>query len=243
MPEYSDLQEVIDRAKLAKVETIINASFDLESSKASVKLAENYDFIYAAVGIHPNDAQLVNSESLKAIKQLARSKKVVAIGETGLDYYHTYVAKEIQQEAFRKFLQLAQDLKLPAIVHAREAQDDIIRIMREENRGDLRAVFHCFAGDEKLVQYAQENKFLISFTGNITFKKAQVLRDIIAKTPLEMIMIETDCPYLSPEPFRGKKNEPANVVYVAKEVAKIKNIPLEETAMVTTKNARSFFKL
>jgi len=243
MPEYSDLQSVLGRAKDAKVEAIINASFDLESSRASVKLAEDIDFVYAAVGIHPHDADLVTDDAIKELKKLSSSKKVVAVGETGLDYYRNLKPKEIEQEAFRKILILAQELNLPAIIHCRNADSDLIRIMREENKGNLRAVFHCFAGDEHLMNFALEMKYMISFTGNITFKKADLLRERVKQVPIESLMIETDCPYLAPEPFRGQRNEPSYVSYVAETIAKIKNISVEEVGMATTQNARRFFNL
>ncbi|MBI5701586.1 TatD family hydrolase [Candidatus Saganbacteria bacterium] len=243
MPEYSDLSEVIDRAKAAKVEAIINASFDIDSSNASMTLANNYDLIYAAVGIHPNDAQLVNDEAIKHISSLASNKKVVAIGETGLDYYHTIVEKEVQQKAFRIFLNLAQKLDLPVIVHCRQADNDVIRIMREENKGKLQAVFHCFAGDPNLRVFAEEMGFMVSFTGNITFKKAGLLREQAKIVPMNKLMIETDSPYLAPDPLRGSRNEPANVAIIAKKIAAIKGLSVEDVAIETTKNAREFFRI
>lgn len=243
MPEYSDLNEVLDRAKRSKVEAIINASFDIGSSNESVALAEKNEFIYAAIGIHPNDAQLLSDEALKTLKHLASNKKVVAIGETGLDHFHSCNKPEIQIAAFRKSLKLAQELNLPAIIHCRDAQDDVIKIIREENEGILRAVFHCFAGDEKLVNFARDMEFMISFTGNITFKKAGKLREMVKIVPIELLMLETDCPYLAPEPYRGKRNEPAFVEHIAKKVAEIKSLTIEDVAIATTKNAREFFNI
>lgn len=251
--EYSDIAEVIQRAKDAKVEAIVNASFDLPSSREAVKLANDNDFICAAVGIHPHNAPAVTDAAVAEIRKLAKDKKVVAIGETGLDYFKnlqpTYaeasVGKpaDIQKLAFRKFLALSQELDLPIIVHSRDAQDDTIHIMREENKGKLRGVFHCFAGDEHLIQLAKEIGFMISFPGTVTFKKADQVRENVKNIPLEMIMIETDCPYLSPEPFRGQRNEPAYVVYVAQKIAEIKKLSLEEVAMETTRNAKRMFKI
>lgn len=243
MPEYSDINDVISRARDAKIEAIINASFDLESSKAALCLAGEVDFIYAAVGVHPHDANLVDDHLIAEIEHLASDPKVVAIGETGLDYFKNLQPKEIQMAAFRKFLQLAQKLGKPVIIHCREAQADVIRIMREENQGSLRGVFHCFAGDETLIKFAQDLKFFISFTGNLTFKKAQTVRENITKVPLEMLLLETDCPYLAPEPFRGQRNEPAFITYIARAMAEIKDIPIEELARQTTLNARELFKI
>lgn len=244
MPEYKDLPLLVERAKKAKIEAIINASFDLESSKGAVELAMRFPkYMYAAVGIHPHDSQLVTDETLAEIKKLASNKDVVAIGETGLDYYRNLQPKEIQQAAFRKFLALAQELGLPAIIHAREAQEDTIRIIREENKGHLRGVFHCFAGDDKLVRFADEQGFYISFAGMVTFKKADKVRENVKKTPLSRLLLETDCPYLAPEPYRGRRNEPAYIPFIAEKIAEIKGAGLDEIARETTKNARELFRI
>jgi TatD DNase family protein len=243
MPEYADISDVLQRAREAKIEAIVNASFDLTSSKASVRLAKDHDFIYAAVGIHPHDANLVDQKMIEELEKLASDPKVVAVGETGLDYYKNLQPKEVQITAFKKFLQLSQKLDKPVIIHCREAQEDVMRMMREENQGGLRGVFHCFAGDEKLIQFAKDLGFYISFTGSITFKKAQPTRDRVKDIPLSMLMLETDCPYLAPEPFRGQRNEPAYITYVAKIMAEIKGITVEELAMETTKNAKKLFKI
>ncbi|KAF0133045.1 MAG: TatD DNase family protein [Candidatus Saganbacteria bacterium] len=243
MPEYDDLAEVISRAKQSGIENIINASFDIESSKKSVQLAEKNDFIYAAVGIHPHDADKVDEKTILEIKNLVKHVKVVAIGETGLDYFYNKSSKEAQKSAFRKFLSLAQEINKPVIIHCRDAQSDVISIMREENKGTLRGVFHCFAGDYELIKFALEIDFYISYTGIATFKKAQNIKENILKTPIENLLLETDCPYLAPEPFRGKRNEPAYVKYIAEAIAQIKGLPVEEIAQKTTANARKLFKI
>jgi len=244
MPEFSDLPLVVERAKAAKIDIIINASFDLESSRQAVELTKRFPrYMYAAVGIHPHDAQTMTDESFVEIKQLASNKDVVAIGETGLDYYRNLQPKEIQQAAFRKFLVLAQELDLPAIIHARDAQEDTIRIIHEENKGNLRGVFHCFSGDDKLIQFATEQALYISFAGMVTFKKADNVRENVKKVPLSRLLLETDCPYLSPEPFRGKRNEPAYIPYIAKRIAETKGVSLNEIARVTTNNAKELFKV
>lgn len=241
MPEYQDLPEVISRARAAGIEKIVNASFDLKSSEESVKLAKQFPgYIFAAVGIHPHDA---GKASLKKIKELASNKEVVAIGETGLDYHYNPETKEIQRDAFRKFLSLAEELELPVIVHAREAQEDTIKIIKEENRGNLRGVFHCFAGDDQLIEFAKEIGFYISYAGMVTFKKAVNVRENVAKTPLSMLLLETDCPYLAPEPYRGKRNEPAYLPLIAEKIAELKGSTLEKVAEETTKNAQALFKI
>lgn len=243
MPEFKEIDQFLTRAREAKIEAIINASFDLESSLGSVELANKYDFIYAAVGIHPHDADKVDDRSIEQIKTLFKNKKVVAVGETGLDYHYKLKSVELQQTAFRKFLALAQELNKPIIIHSREAQKDTIDIMKEENKGTLRGVFHCFAGDEELIRFAQEIGFYISFTGNVTFKKAHLVRENVTKVPLDMMLLETDCPYLAPDPFRGKTNEPSFIPYIAKAVAEIKGVSIEETARETTKNAKDLFNI
>ena len=193
MPEFKDIDIYLLRAKNAGIEAIVNASFDLDSSIGSVDLAKRFNEIYAAVAIHPHDADLVDDKMIAAIKDLAAEQKVVAIGETGLDYYRNLKPAEVQQRAFRVFLRLAQELDKPVIIHCRDAQDDTIKIMKEENRGALRGVFHCFAGDEALVRFAEEIIFYISFTGNVTFKKAHEVRENAARTPFSRC-------FLSPPP-------------------------------------------
>lgn len=241
MPEFSDLSEVLNRAKESGVEAIINASFDLESSKKSVELSQKKDFIYAAVGIHPNDSEMLDDRSFAEIKKLAGSNKVVAIGETGLDYHYGKEKKDLQKAAFREFLKLSQELSLPAIIHCRESAEDLLAIIKEENKGNLNAVFHCFPGYPELIRFALDFGFMVSFTGNITFKKANIIREAAKTMPLEQIMVETDCPYLAPEPFRGKRNEPSYVAYIADEIARVKNISSEEVRRITTGNAKKFF--
>jgi len=243
MPEYNDLNDVLARAREAKIEAIVNASFDLGSSEGSLKLAQEHDFIYAAIGIHPHDADKVNEASMSEIRSMANNKKVVAIGETGLDYHYHKETKDLQIEAFRKFLRLARELNKPVIVHCREAQEDTIKVMKEENKGDLRGVFHCFAGDDELIDFAKEIGFYISFTGTVTFKKAHQVRENVQKTPIEMLLLETDCPYLAPEPYRGKRNEPSYIPIMARAIADLKRIPIEELAAATTKNARRLFSI
>jgi len=243
MPEYDDINELLARAKKAEIEAIINASFDMDSSRDSVCLAGDVDFLYAAVGIHPHHADQVTDQNLAELKHLLTDPKVVAVGETGLDYFKNEQPREAQQLAFRKFLKLAQEVNKPAIIHCRDSQKDCIKIMKEENKGKLTGVFHCFAGDQELIDFAKEIGFYISFTGNATFKKAHSVRENIERVPLEMMMIETDCPYLAPEPFRGQRNEPTFVYYVAQAIAHLKNISIEEVAKVTTRNAKKLFQI
>ncbi|MDD5382520.1 MAG: TatD family hydrolase [Candidatus Margulisbacteria bacterium] len=244
-PEYKiDLAEVISRAKHANLEAIINIALDEQALSESLKLAEeNPGYIYNAYGLHPQDASTWQESIAHKIRALAKEKKIVAIGETGLDFYYKLSPVEKQAEVFRQFLHLAQELDLPAVIHSRDAARETMRILHEENRGKLKGVFHCFSGDLDLAGEALDLGFLISFTGNITFPKADKIRESAKMIPLDRIMIETDCPFLAPQDYRGKRNEPAYVVNVAEKIAEIRNLSVEEVAMNTAKNARKLFNL
>jgi TatD DNase family protein len=244
-PEYRiDLPEVIERARKANLEAIINIALDDAALAFSLKIAEEYpDYVFNAFGLHPHDASEWNDEIPQKIRDLAKTKKIIAIGETGLDYHYKLSPIEKQKEVFRKFLQLAQELDLPAVIHSREASRDTMLIIHEEDQGKLKGVLHCFSGDMDLAKEALDIGLLISFTGNITFPKADKIRNAAKEIPLDRIMIETDCPFLAPQDYRGKRNEPAYVVKVAEQIAEIKGLELSEVAGQTTKNARRFFKL
>ncbi|MFA6548611.1 MAG: TatD family hydrolase [Candidatus Margulisiibacteriota bacterium] len=242
-PEFKlDLPEVIARAKAANVETVINIALDETALAASLKMAEEYpDYIFNAFGIHPQDATEWNKSVEQKARILAKDKKIIAIGEMGLDYYYKISPIEKQKEVFRASLRLAQELALPAIIHSREAVKDTLVILHEENRGNLKGVLHCFGGDMELAGQALDLGIYISFTANITFPKAQKIRDAAKEIPLDRIMIETDCPFLAPQIYRGKRNEPSYIVEVAKQVAAIKELSIEDVAQQTTENARRLF--
>lgn len=242
-PEFqADLPEVIRRAKEAKLESIVNIALDEEAVHKSMKIAEEYPgYVFNAIGIHPQEASEWNESRHQQLKETAIRQKAVAIGETGLDYHYKLSPVEQQQQVFRKFLQLAQELDIPAVIHSREASHDTLSIIREENKGKLKGVLHCFAGDMDLGKAALDMGLYISFTGNITFPKANIIREAAKQIPLERIMIETDCPFLAPQEFRGKRNEPAYVVKVAEKIAEIKGLTAEEVAITTTGNAKRLF--
>jgi len=244
-PEFqADLPEVIRRAKEANLEAIINIALDDEALKKSVKISEEYPgYIFNAAGIHPHEASAWKESDYRRFKDLVIKHKLIAIGETGLDYHYKLSPVEQQQMVFRKFLQLAQELDIPAVIHSREAAADTIKIIREENRGNLKGVMHCFSGDIDLAHSALDLGLHISFTGNITFPKADNIRQAAKEIPLDRLMIETDCPFLAPQNYRGKRNEPAYVVKVADKIAEIKGLSLEEVAIATTENARKLFRL
>ena len=244
-PEFKiDLPEVIQRAKEANLEAIINIALDDEALTASLKIAEEYpSYVFNAYGLHPHDASTWTDDIAKKIRELAKDKKIIAVGEMGLDYHYKLSPIDVQKEVFRKSLQLAQELDLPAVIHSREASKDTMMLIHQENQGKLKGVLHCFGGDMDLGREALDLGLYISFTANATFPKANKVRDAAKEIPLDRIMIETDCPFLAPQVFRGKRNEPAYVVEVAKQIAEIKGLTIEDIAAETTKNAKKLFKI
>ncbi|RAK16575.1 TatD DNase family protein [Anoxybacillus vitaminiphilus] len=236
-----DLQEVIDRALEEGVSNIVVVGFDRPTISRAIELAEQYPFIYAAVGWHPVDAIDMTEEDLQMIEQLAAHPKVVALGEMGLDYYWDKSPKEVQKEVFRKQIALAKKVKLPIIIHNREATADIIEILREENASEVGGIMHCFTGSVEVAKQCIDMNFYISFGGPVTFKNARKPKEVAKEIPLEHLLIETDCPYLTPHPFRGKRNEPSYVKYVAEAIAELKGVSFEEVAQKTSDNAKKLF--
>lgn len=238
-----DLQEVIDRALEANVKKMVVIGFDRITIERAMKLVEEYSFIYAVVGWHPVDAIDCTEEDLRWIEELAAHEKVVGIGEMGLDYHWDKSPKDIQQEIFRKQIRLAQKVKLPIIIHNRDATEDVIRILQEEEAYLTGGIMHCFGGSVETAKQCIDMNFMISLGGPVTFKNAKKPKEVAAEIPLEYLLIETDAPYLAPHPHRGKRNEPALVPLVAEEIARLKGISIEEVAEATTKNAERFFNL
>lgn len=236
-----DLDTVVKNAKDHGVETIITVGCDLESSQASVDLSHSYPNIYATVGVHPHDAAQLTAETLTQLSHLAQEKKVVAIGEIGLDYYRNRCPHDQQQRAFRQQIQLAHQCNLPIVVHDRDAHDDVMQILHEEDAKKLGGVLHCFSGDLAMAKRCIDMGFYLSFTGTITYPKNDEIREIIRQIPTEHILIETDCPYLAPQSWRGKRNEPAYVVKTAEKIAEIKGLTLTDIARITSLNAHKLF--
>ncbi|MHB8154454.1 MAG: TatD family hydrolase [Candidatus Omnitrophota bacterium] len=236
-----DRDLVIRRALEVEINYFINIGATLNSSVASCALANKYPEVYASVGVHPHDADTFDHQAETRLRQLASEKKVVAIGETGLDYYRNLSGKENQRLAFCKQIALAKDFNLPVVVHCRQAEEETLQILRAAL--PLRAVVHCFSGDEGFLKECLNCGFFISYTCNITYKKAQGLREMVRLTPLDKLMLETDAPYLSPEGFRGKRNEPLQIKLLANQVSRIKGVSFGEIAKQTTQNAKDFFKL
>ncbi|WP_066371825.1 TatD family hydrolase [Neobacillus fumarioli] len=238
-----DLPEVITRAQEAGVSMMVVVGFDRPTIKRAMELAEQYDFIYACVGWHPVDAIDLTEEDLLWIEDLAAHPKVVALGEMGLDYHWDKSPKEIQQEVFRKQIQLAKKVKLPIVIHNREATADVVEILKEEGAEEVGGIMHCFSGSPEVAKECIKMNFYISLGGPITFKNAKKPKEVAAEVPLDRLLIETDCPYLAPHPYRGKRNEPRFVRLVAEQIAEIKGLTFEEIANATAQNARKIFAI
>ena len=243
MPEYQDVNEVLSRAKAAGLEFLIDVGFDITSSEKSTILSAESDLIYTAVGIHPHEAKSFDENCYKKIKELLGRPRVVALGEIGLDYHYEFSAHDEQKRMFSKLLWTARDMKMPVIFHGRESYQDMVDIVKTEGQGKVRGVFHSFAGNLDELKWILDNGFYISVSGMITFKKAKNIIDIAKAAPMERILIETDCPYLTPEPYRGKRNEPSYVKFVADALAKVKDLSAEKVGEITTKNAKVLFKI
>lgn len=237
----NESEEVIERASNVGVKAIINVGANLESSIKAYKLAQKYPNLYATVGMHPNDAQNEKFKQAEFLK-LAKLKKVVAIGEMGLDYFGANINKAEQTELLIKQINIANQVTKPIVLHCREAYDDLISTLMSISPLP-KGVIHCYVGDWSYAQIFLDMGFLISFTGIITFSKSENLRQVVEKTPLEKVLIETDSPWLAPEPYRGQRNEPAYVVEVARKISEIKKIPLSEVETITTKNAQDLFNI
>lgn len=236
-----DLEEVIQRAKSEDVTDIVVVGFDRDTIRRAMELTEQYDMIYAAVGWHPVDAIDMTDDDLEWIKELASHPKVVAIGEMGLDYYWDKSPKDIQKEVFRKQIQLAKEVQLPIIIHNRDATEDVVKILQEENASEVGGIMHCFTGSLEVAKQCIDMNFYLSFGGPVTFKNAKKPKGVAKEIPIDRLLIETDCPYLTPHPFRGKRNEPSYVKYVAEQIAELREISVEEVAKKTSDNAKKLF--
>ncbi|NLY44426.1 MAG: TatD family hydrolase [Tissierella sp.] len=237
-----DRDILIKSLKENKVDIAINVGADLETSINSVKLADQYDNIYAVVGVHPHSASEVTEDTLNQFREMAKNKKVVAIGEIGLDFYYDNSPRDLQRKWFKEQLELAKELDLPVVIHSRDATKETFDTIKEaQDGGTLRGVMHCFSGSVEMAMEYIKLGFYISLAGPVTFKNSRVSREVAEAVPLDKLLIETDCPYLTPEPYRGKRNEPMYVKYVAGKIAEIKDISVEELAKATSTNTRELF--
>ncbi|WP_040953020.1 TatD family hydrolase [Gorillibacterium massiliense] len=238
-----DREEVIARARENGVTRIVNIGFNRETIPTSLALAEAYDFIWAAVGWHPQDAVDMLPEDLGWIEELCRHEKVVAIGEIGLDYYWDTSPKDVQDRVFREQIRLARRIGKPIIIHNRDAHEDILKVLKEEKAAEVGGIMHCFSGSWETAKLCMDMNFHISFGGPVTFKNAKQPKEVLQKVPLDRLLVETDSPYLTPHPHRGKRNESSYVRLVAEAAAELKGISFEELAAITTENAVKLLKL
>lgn len=244
--EYAgEVDAVVARARAAGVETIIavGGAGDMSSNNEAVALAAQFANIYATVGMHPHDAKDVGDDELRALRELTSQPKVIAVGETGLDFYYNHSPHDVQRRVFAQFIDMARETELPIVVHERDAAREVAELLRSEGSGKLRGVIHCFTGDYEAARTYLDLGFYLSFTGIITFKNAEPLREVVRQVPLERIFVETDSPFLTPVPHRGKRNEPAYVRFVAETIAKVKGVELAEVARQTTANVKTLFRI
>jgi len=248
-PEFdADRDEVIERARVSGVTTILNVGTGDPHSDAferAVELGRKHPSIYTAVGTHPHDARLYDDAAEQKTKSLVTTgDRVVAWGEIGLDFHYDNSPRDVQMQVFKRQLRAARECNVPVIIHTREAEEETVQILETEYAGaERRGVFHCFSGSKTLAAHALELGFMISFSGIVTFRKAEELREIAKQVPLDRLLIETDCPYLTPVPYRGKRNEPAYVVEVARCIAELRGLLPEEVARVTTENFKRFLNI
>ena len=239
----NDRDEVIQNIANSGITTIINAGYSLESSKRAIEIANNYDFMYATVGVSPNDIENLENNYIEQIKEMAKEQKVIAIGEIGLDYYWNKENKETQKEIFIKQVELANQLGLPIVIHTRDAVMDTIDILKNKVNCNKKGVFHCCPLNTELIKEGLKLGFYISFAGPITFKNSKNAEEIVKMVPIDRILTETDSPYLSPEPVRGTRNDSRNIKYIAQKIAQIKNMQIETIAEQIQKNAKTIFKI
>ncbi|MEW6129042.1 MAG: TatD family hydrolase [Acidobacteriota bacterium] len=242
-----DREAVIERALAAGIELLVNVgNGDVagDSHQAAFEIADKHSFIYTTVGVHPHEARLLNAELFAKLLDWAKHPKVIAWGEIGLDYYYDNSPREVQRAAFRRQLQAARDRNLPVVIHTRDAEADTLAILNEEwQDANLPGIIHCFTGTRRFAEKAVELGFLISFSGVVTFKNAEDLRETARALPMEKLLIETDSPFLAPVPYRGKRNEPAFVVEVAKTLAAIRELTTQEVGRRTTENFKNLFRM
>ena len=236
-----DFEEILARMAQNQVRGMMNIGCDLPSSERAIRLAERYDWIWAAVGSHPDDADQVDEARILMYRKLARHSRVKAIGEIGLDYHYEDIPRDVQQHAFRLQMALAEELELPVVIHEREAHGDALTIIDEYP--PVKGVFHCFSGSPELANELVRRGWYIGFTGVVTFKNARKAVETAKSIPLNRILIETDCPYMAPEPYRGRRNDPSYVPLVAQKIAELRGLPAATVAQATWDNARKLFSL
>ena len=239
----SDRQALIESLPGRGISYVVNVGADMESSRRSIELSEQYPFIYAAVGVHPHEASGCSENTLDEIKALAGKEKVVAIGEIGLDYHYDFSPRDVQKEVFAKQIALARELNLPIIVHDRESHRDVLDILKSERAYETGGVLHCFSGSVEMAREAFELGFKIGIGGAVTFKNARKSIEVVQFAPLDMLLVETDCPYMTPEPYRGRRNWSGYIKLILQKMAEIKGIDYSEIEEATTNNAKRLFRV
>ncbi|MGH7963235.1 MAG: TatD family hydrolase [Candidatus Binatia bacterium] len=245
-PQFdSDREATIARARAAGVSRfiVIGATGDFSHNEKAVALAQEYADVFAVIGVHPHDAKTIIADTYARLRQLAQEPKVVGLGETGLDFYYDNSPREDQRIHFRAFIRLARELNLPLSMHVRDAYAEAVQTLHAEGEGKVRGVMHCFTGSAEDAQALLDLGLFLSFSGIVTFKSAHALREVARLVPLDRLLVETDCPLLAPMPYRGKRNEPAYVVQVAKTIAEVKGLPVEAMADATRRNTETLFTL
>lgn len=242
MPEFdADRDEALVRARAAGIEVLVTVGYHLEASRKAVEAAQRFPQVYASVGVHPHDAKHYDDAAEGVLRSLANHQKVVAIGEAGLDFYRDRSPRPAQAEAFRRQIRLAKERGLPLIVHDREAHQETMRLLGEEQAEAV--VLHCFSGDLTMAEEAWARGYYTSIAGPVTYPKNEALREVVRKAKPDRLVLETDCPYLPPQPVRGQRNEPGHLIHTAQEVARLMGLPLEELGRLTTENTRRLFRL
>ena len=244
MPEFrKDLSEVLQRAKDSGVEYIFTVGTEKKDWKRALEIAHSHSSVYAILGVHPHNAREIDDKTYPALKELCKHEKVKAYGEIGLDFFRNHSPREVQLKRFREQIGLARELKLPIVIHDREAHRETLEILKSEEAWENGGIIHCFSGDEQMAKTCIEMGFYISIPGSITYKNAGPFHEIVRRLPLESLLVETDAPFLTPVPFRGKRNEPSFVRYTAEKIAEIKKVAFEKVAEATARNALDVFRL
>ncbi len=238
-----DLEQVMQRAVAAGIGKIVCVGYDYETSREAVALAQKYEQVYAVIGVHPHDANTLTADVISKLYSLARDPKVVAIGETGLDFYRDLSPRELQRQAFVEHIKIAAELYKPIVIHDRDAHQEVMDIVKKEKAGRNQGVMHCYSGHLPMAIDLMKEGFYISFAGPLTYKNAHKAVEVASRVTLERILVETDCPYLAPEPVRGKRNEPANTLHVAEKLAQLRQKSLAEIAYQTSLNTSRLFNL
>jgi TatD DNase family protein len=244
MPDFKkDLEAVIERAKASEVEYIFTVGTERKDWKRALEIADSHPSVYAILGVHPHNAKEIDNQTYSILKELCRNAKVKAYGEIGLDFFRNLSPRDVQLKRFREQIGLAKELGLPIVVHDRDAHQETLEILKSEKAEECGGIIHCFSGDDEMAKACMDMGFYISIPGSITFKNAERLWETVKRIPLDSLLVETDAPFITPVPFRGKRNEPSYVRYTAQKLAEVKKVPFEKVAEVTTKNALRVYRL